>query len=1096
MSEIGNLLFSDALQLPKVVPILERLKKGEVLSFNGLAEAGKPFITSLLAIASGRSLCILASSVKQQEYLYSEIMSLISAIKQSTAPMVLHFPEMEFALTKKSGWQGGPLPDLETSAEILNTIRALQKSNATKIVVTTLPAVSQDLPTPEILSSKTRFIRVGDRVEIEAFIAELVDFGYENEAQVSARGHFARRGGIFDIFPFQTETPVRLEFNGNEIESIRLFDIDTQGSVASVVETELMGLNISAVNKGGAQLIHYLPKECLFWREPSSADESIELSALTSDGFTGMIGKNHENDIDLEIFGHDFLTAPTLDTVLHEQRHELLLRYWQDWVNEGYKIFVYCNNEGEERRLREFIAKDSITKNTTWIQAPLLRGFLWPTAKWVVLSDAEIFGRYQTLRMMRLQQKMARARARREVLEFSQFNEGDLVVHIHHGIGRFLGIRKVEVTGREQEVLTLEYEGGALLHVPLEQAHLVGRYVGIGKATPKLDQLGGKRWGKAAAEAQRAVLDYAAKLLKIHAERQSFKGFTFSRDNEWQKEFEEAFLFKATPDQETAIIDTKRDMESMRPMDRLICGDVGFGKTEVAIRAAFKAVMNGKQASVLVPTTVLAQQHEHTFRERMADYPVRIDLLSRFRTKSEQRKTLAATREGAVDILIGTHRLLQPDVVFKDLGLVIVDEEQRFGVKHKERFKEIFKLVDILTLSATPIPRTLYLSLMGAKDMSIIETPPPNRLPVETVIAPYDERLIRSAIEREIARGGQVYFLHNRIGSIMRVRDRIMELVPKARVEVGHGQVDEDELEKVMMRFVAGEIDVLVATTIIESGLDIPRANTIIIDRADRFGLADLYQLRGRVGRSQMKAYAYLLLPRHLMIEKDARKRVSAIKQYSHLGAGFKVAMRDLEIRGAGNILGTEQSGHATAIGFELYCQLLKETLARMKGKKNPPRIEVRTRLDFLPMSEDHAVDSVGAYIPRAYIAESHLRIEAYRQLAEAGEVKELEVLKKRWQDRFGKIPKPVRFLLELASIRLVAARVGITSIEVEDGKVMLQKGGSYITIGGRFPRLASFSKNIHSIEVAEYLTEILKLLKSYGSIHEKQIPRKKGIRS
>jgi len=623
-------------------------------------------------------------------------------------------------------------------------------------------------------------------------------------------------------------------------------------------------------------------------------------------------------------------------------------------------------------------------------------------------------------------------------------------------------------------VLTLEYAGGSLLHVPVEQAHLVGRYVGVGKRPAGLDELGGSRWGKAALHAQQAVMDYAAQLLQVQAERRHHSGFAFAPDTTWQREFEEAFVYKETPDQETAIVDTKKDMESARSMDRLICGDVGFGKTEVAIRAAFKAVMNGKQVAVLAPTTVLAQQHDRTFRERMADYPVRIDLLSRFRSKKEQRQTLASLRAGTVDILIGTHRLLQTDVVFHDLGLMVVDEEQRFGVKHKEQFKQIFKLVDMLTLSATPIPRTLYLALVGARDMSQIETPPPNRLPVETIVAAYDERLIRSAIQRELGRGGQVYFLHNRVHSINRARDRIRNLAPDARIEIAHGQMEEEELETVMMRFVAGEIDVLVSTTIIESGLDIPRANTILIDRADHFGLADLYQLRGRVGRSQMKAYAYLLLPRHLMMEQQARKRVSAIQQYSRLGAGFKVAMRDLEIRGAGNILGTAQSGHATAIGFELYCQLLKQTIAKLKGEKPSPRIEARVRLDFLPMSEDHARGDAGAFIPRSYMTESRQRIEAYRRLAEVAREDDLRLLSDEWRDRFGKFPLPVVHLLDVTRVRLAAAAAGISSVEVEENKLLLHRGVNLIMIGSRIPRLGDGA-------TIRRLDEILGLIRELG---------------
>jgi len=612
-----------------------------------------------------------------------------------------------------------------------------------------------------------------------------------------------------------------------------------------------------------------------------------------------------------------------------------------------------------------------------------------------------------------------------------------------------------------QEVLALEFADGAKLYVPLEQAYLVSRYVGVGKKSPPLSSLGDARWARAKRNATASVFDYAGKMLALQAEREIVPGYAFGLDTKWQVEFEHSFPFRETPDQMRAIVESKIDMERPRPMDRLICGDVGFGKTEVAIRAAFKAVMDGKQVAVLAPTTVLAQQHFEVFRQRMLDYPVRIEMLSRFRSQSEQRKILQLLREGGIDIVIGTHRLISGDVIFKDLGLVVIDEEQRFGVLHKEKFKELFKLVDVLTLSATPIPRTLYLSLVGVKDMSTIETPPLNRLPVETVICGYDERIIRDAIKRELERQGQVFFLHNRVMSIERMRERIVDLVPEARVEIGHGQMDADQLEEVMARFVAGKIDVLVCTTIIESGLDIPNANTIIIDRADRFGLADLYQLRGRVGRAEHKAYAYLLLPREMMTVGAARKRINAIKQYSSLGAGFRIAMRDLEIRGAGSILGTAQSGHIVAVGFDLYCQLLKQAVAQLKGEKLRLRLEVDLRLDFVATNEAEFVKPgpetrVPAFIPTSYIAETSLRIQAYRHFAEITTAEQLELLRKEWRDRFGKFPSAVDNLFLLAEIKLAAARAEITRVEVRERKVMLTRRGDFILVGGKFPRLVA----------------------------------------
>jgi transcription-repair coupling factor (superfamily II helicase) len=640
-------------------------------------------------------------------------------------------------------------------------------------------------------------------------------------------------------------------------------------------------------------------------------------------------------------------------------------------------------------------------------------------------------------------------------------------------------------TDREQEVLALEFADEAKLYVPLEQAYLVSRYVGAGKKSPPLSSLGDGKWARAKIKAAASIFDYAGQMLAVQAERQTHAGHAFAPDTKWQAEFEHSFPFRETPDQMKAIVDTKIDMERLRPMDRLICGDVGFGKTEVAVRAAFKAVMDGKQVAVLAPTTVLAQQHFEVFRQRMLDYPVRIEMLSRFRSQSEQKKVLRLLRDGGVDVVIGTHRLISGDVAFKDLGLVVIDEEQRFGVLHKEKFKELFKLVDVLTLSATPIPRTLYLSLVGVKDMSTIETPPLNRLPVETVVSAYDERLIRAAIERELERQGQVFFLHNRVATIQRVRDRIVDLCPSARVEIGHGQMDADELEEVMSRFIAGKIDVLVCTTIIESGLDIPNANTIIIDRADQFGLADLYQLRGRVGRAEHKAYAYLLLPREMMTVGAARKRISAIKQYSSLGAGFRIAMRDLEIRGAGSILGTAQSGHIIAIGFDLYCQLLKQAVTQLKGERPRFRLDVDLKLDFVATNEADFVapaqgpsrETVGlpykipAFIPITYVSDPGLRIRAYRDIAEVTTHEQLERLERNWRDRFGPFPSGVDNLFGLIKVKLAAAKSGITRVEVRDRKLMLTRSGDFILVAGKFPRLVA-------AKTEQKLGEILELIK------------------
>ena len=807
------------------------------------------------------------------------------------------------------------------------------------------------------------------------------------------------------------------------------------------------------------------------------------------------------------------------DLALAEAKRAQFIERLKEWRANNTRVVIYFQTEGEIERFREIMA--GTTEGVDFVEGTLRRGFCFPAANLVVLSAAELFGRFA----VHARRHLRRAERNRAQIDFSELNEGDLVVHLEHGIGKFLGLFKLPVAeGRapasqaslelrppekaplvETEVLALEFADEAKLYVPLEQAYLVSRYVGAGKKSPQLSSLGDGKWARAKIKAAASIFDYAGKMLAIQAERQMHPGYAFAPDTKWQAEFERSFPFRETPDQMKAIIDAKIDMERPRPMDRLICGDVGFGKTEVAVRAAFKAVMAGKQVAVLAPTTVLAQQHFEVFRQRMLDYPVRIEMLSRFRSQSEQKKVLQLLREGGVDIVIGTHRLISGDVVFKDLGLVVIDEEQRFGVLHKEKFKELFKLVDVLTLSATPIPRTLYLSLVGVKDMSTIETPPLNRLPVETVVSAYDERIIRTAIDRELERQGQVFFLHNRVATIERARDRIVHLCPQARVEIGHGQMDADELEAVMARFIGGKTDVLVCTTIIESGLDIPNANTIIIDRADQFGLADLYQLRGRVGRAEHKAYAYLLLPREMMTIGAARKRISAIKQYSSLGAGFRIAMRDLEIRGAGSILGTAQSGHIVAVGFDLYCQLLKQAVTQLKGEKPRLRLDVDLQLDFVVTNEAEFVpatktrsggllgrrslgeggqsaeglgkapvlERIPAFIPVAYVSDPALRIRAYRNVAEVTSHEQLDRLRRDWRDRFGPFPPAVDNLFALIKVKLAAAESGVSRVEVRERKLMLTRHGDFILVAGKFPRLVAAKIDQYPREIQELIKKL-----------------------
>ncbi len=1079
-------------------PIARKLRAIEraqwPIQFSHVIQPAQAFLVATIARKIDETIWVLCPSVHSQELLYESLLNWY--------PTALFLPEAEFAAVENV------LPDPEIAAERLALLTQIERETGPHLIVATRASLDQAAPRRGALQSAIVQLQCGANEKMERVLEQLADASYERVAQVTTRGQFAVRGGIVDLYSWQAPLPVRLEFLGDEIESLREFDIDTQVSVRDFDSVDIF---LGATEDQSGIIRDYAARDHLkIDIEPEkSSSANIQISEcwieIGPEDFRGAFQ-------DCEV--GEFAVG---DLVLAEAKRAQFAACLKEWRANKAKIVIYFQTEGEIERFCEILG--GVTEGVDLVEGTLARGFCFPATNLVVLAAAELFGRFAAHPRRRLR----RAERHRVQIDFSELTEGDFVVHLEHGIARFLGLQNFgsarpeplpsEVEGgapgnaitdgpavrpyqqEAQEVLVLEFADEARLYVPLEQAYLVSRYVGVGKKSPSLSSLGDAKWMRAKRNAAASIFDYAGKMLAVQAERQTHPGHAFALDTRWQAEFDHSFPFRETPDQMKAIIDTKIDMERSQPMDRLICGDVGFGKTEVAIRAAFKAVMNGKQVAVLAPTTVLAQQHFEVFRQRMLDYPVRIEMLSRFRSQSEQKKVLQLLREGGVDIVIGTHRLISGDVVFKDLGLVVIDEEQRFGVLHKEKFKELFKLVDVLTLSATPIPRTLYLSLVGVKDMSTIETPPLNRLPVETVVSAYDERIIRDAINRELERQGQVFFLHNRVMTIERARDRIVDLCPQARVEIGHGQMDSDELEAIMAQFVAGKIDVLVCTTIIESGLDIPNANTIIIDRADRFGLADLYQLRGRVGRAEHKAYAYLLLPRELLTIGAARKRISAIKQYSSLGAGFRIAMRDLEIRGAGSILGTAQSGHIMTVGFDLYCQLLKQAVAQLKGEKLRLRLDVDLRLDFVATNETQFVQAriggvraaeaiakspfleaearVPALVPSGFIDDATLRIRAYRDIAEITTHEQLDRLRCDWRDRFGPFPPAVDNLFLLAEMKLAAAKSGVSRVEVRDRKLMLTRGGDFILVAGKFPRLVGARIEQHLREILELITKL-----------------------
>ena len=1166
----GQTSSADAIQLvstfartPAARALRTRLEQGGLCPVPEVAESSHPFLAGVLrSWFHGRAIVLVLDGLRTQEAALQDVQTWLGGTEGPAMP--LFYPDWEVLPHEPK------LPHVDVISERLATLLALgsRPSGAPgPLILTSVAALLQKTFTPAELAARVRDLRRGQHWDPLDLVEWLEDQGYEPEAQVTQKGTLALRGGIVDVWPPSAPWPVRLEFFGNELDSLREFDPISQLTRDRIERVTLtpageLGLLKRHLSKGGTpeilgRLLDHLPAgtlwllsephrlaeranaytsqipasdpfllpwEALLEQARVRGDTVVELTGPGTD--PGEIPAEEEAGFPhlpgLDMFRPLGTRAPE-PAVAEAQRREFFAQLHR-WLRQGLHVHVFCNNDGERQRFEELWTDYGLGEAASSRAAPppaeggapaearpelhlgaLGRGFIAESARFVVVTDAEIFGRYKVLRPRRLKSPHAQTSRSLLDIDFTELEEGDFVVHLEYGIGRFVGLRTAPISpghrgapgGPGQECLVIEYAATTptdqlpRLYVPVSEAHLVSKYVGAGKAHPTLNTLGGNRWAKAKKEAEHAVADLAAELLEIQAARETEPGESFAPDTAWQREFEAAFLYEETPDQIRAIEATKLDMERPRPMDRLICGDVGFGKTEVAIRAAFKAVMGGRQVAILVPTTVLAQQHYNTFVERMRDYPVRVELLSRFRSRREQRQVIAQLHEGAVDIVIGTHRLVQSDVEFKNLGLVVIDEEQRFGVAHKERFKRLRRTVDVLTLSATPIPRTLYLALSGARDMSTIETPPQDRLPVETIVTAYDDRLVRDAIQRELNRQGQVFFLHNRVNTIDAMALKLRALVPHARLVVGHGQMDPDDLEEVMTRFVNGEADILLSTTIIESGLDIPNANTIIIDRADRFGLSELYQLRGRVGRYKHQAHAYLLLPRHAQLLTEARKRITAIRQYSSLGSGFKIAMRDLEIRGAGNLLGAQQSGHITAVGFDLYCQLLKQSIAALKGEKVKPRVEVVVRLDFLALNPSEeagrerttspAKGADAVIAPRmaiagltaGYIPEARQRIELHRRFAQLGDPVELRKLKDELRDRFGPPPAPVELLLQIAELRIFASALDISAIEVREDKLMVTRNGAPVQFSGRFPRLTKREPRARLLEIRRFLSSL-----------------------
>mgnify|MGYP003605052012 CR=1 FL=1 len=985
--------------------------------------------------------------------------------------------------------------------ETLQRLLALGSGPATGIVVTCIQALMQRTVTPAQLRGQASELRAGHEVDLDELIASLEQAGFVIQVEVHQKGEAARRGGILDLWPATADWPVRLEFFGSTIESLRTFDPATQSSQQPIDSVQLAPAEEKPDDLQGA-FADFVPAHAGWgWLERESIEHHAALyeevireaqaEACTQTCAQAMAAARgpqlalvvtEETPGAAHRLGYDpFEGTPEVrgsalqPDLLEEQRRKTMTDLCQK-ARDGWRIALYFGTAGARDRFAESYGNQLAPRDRFDLrEGALSEGFCCPAAQLLVVSEEDFYGRRKEARG-RYDLHASRPGPRRRgerIAEWTDLQPGDFVVHVDHGIGKYLGLHEIEFGGQRQEVLSLEYADKARLHIPVTQAHLLTRYTGMGGGRPQLHALGGKRWDREKDAAQQAVQDLAAQLLQTQASRDALPGHAFTADAPWQHEFEASFPYQETPDQERAILDVKRDLESTRPMDRLVCGDVGYGKTEVAMRAAFKCIMDGKQVALLVPTTILAQQHFDSFTARMAAYPVRIEMLTRFQTRREQTTIVERVNAGEVDLVIGTHRLLQGDLTFKDLGLLVVDEEQRFGVAHKEHFKGTRSMIDVLTLTATPIPRTLYMSLTGAKDLSTIETPPMERLPVETIVSPTSDEVIREAILRELNREGQVYFLHNRVQTIYREQEKLQKLIPEARIEVAHGQMEEDQLAFVMRSFVRGAFDVLLCTTIIESGLDIPNVNTILIDRADRFGLAELYQLRGRVGRYKHKAYAYLLLPRHGQLLDEARKRIGAIRRYSQLGAGFRLALRDLEIRGAGNLLGKQQSGHIAAVGFDLYCQLLKRTVAGLKGEPLPPVIDCDLRLDFIDLSPAATNDAAAAVIPAAYVEDENLRLRTYRDIASATSHDDLKQIERDLSDRFGRLPAPLRRIFALARLRIAASLKGIRKIEVEEDKVMMTRQGDFITFNNKFPRLKSKKPSERIDELVKLVNQV-----------------------
>ena len=1090
---------------------LESYIKGDKhpIEIEGLSESGKSYVINGIYEVSDKPVVIITNSDMEAKNLYEDLNLYLSN--------VYYFPAKEIVFYNVDAISG----DLRWAR--LNVIKEILSNNK-NIIVTSIDAFAARYTPKNLFITHTVSINVGDEVDFKELSKILVEAGYDRVDVVEGKGEFSLRGGLLDLFPTNSIYPYRIELFGDEIDSIRTFNTESQRSIEKVNSIEVFpakeiiiddeiidyalnnikeeleltlknnkdkerGIKLNTViskNLEELREIHdfetidsYLP---LFYKKSESLFDYLEDYIFVLDDKVRSLGKLDSTYLEFNenysIFlqrgdilpsqGKLLLEKEELIELLEEkinitmdainkggeflspirkiEINSAILHHYQGQLDlliedilkkkkDGYRTVILSGTRVRGERLvstlRERGIESSYRDNIESIAlgevvitfGNLLKGFECPKYRTCVISDKEVFGEAKR----KLSKTKSKSKGVSKIKSFAELKPGDYVVHVNHGIGVYKGIKQIEVSGHKRDYLDIVYDKGDKLYVPVDQLDLVQKYIGSEGKSPKVNKLGGAEWQKAKSKVKKSINEIAEDLVKLYAARASVKGYKYSKDTEWQMQFEDEFPFQETPDQLSSIEEIKKDMESDKPMDRLLCGDVGYGKTEVALRAAFKAVMEGKQVAFLVPTTILAEQHYKNMIKRFSDFPIKIDMISRFRTAKEQKSTLQSVKEGNVDVLVGTHRLVSKDIVFKDLGLLIVDEEQRFGVAQKEKIKNLKKNVDVLTLSATPIPRTLHMSLTGVRDISVIETPPEERYPIQTYVVEQNDQLIRDAIMREIGRGGQVYFVYNRVEDIEKIANYIKNLVPESRVGIAHGQMTERQLEKEMLDFMANEYNVLVCTTIIETGIDIQNVNTIIIYDADKMGLSQLYQLRGRVGRSNRIAYAYLLYTKDKVLTEVAEKRLKALKDFTELGSGFKIAMRDLEIRGAGNMMGSAQHGHMAAIGYDLYCRMLEDTVKLIKGDIDKEPIE--TTVDL----------KVDAYIPSSYIEDEMQKIEVYKKIAAIESIDEYMDIKEELEDRYSDIPDPVYNLMDIAYIKSRAKLLSIEEIKESGNDVIFR---------------------------------------------------------